>query len=120
MIYPLSEALMASIFILISYAYFYMGELFSPSHICLLILGFITGVYTLYDIRYMEIPDQIIVPGILGYLLILIGALIWSDMSIFLFDRNTYLSDIGSYFLDHVVAAWILYSFFYLQILLPG
>jgi hypothetical protein len=68
----------------------------------------------------MEIPDQIIVPGIFGYLFLLVSAIFWDDMSLFLFDRNTYTGSIGDYFRDHVMAAWILYTFFYLQILIPG
>lgn len=26
---------------------------------------FVTGIYIIYDLRYMEIPDQIMVPAIL-------------------------------------------------------
>jgi hypothetical protein len=68
----------------------------------------------------MEIPDQIMVPGIFAYFILLVSALYFEDMSIFLFDRSTYSGDMFSYFYDHIGAAWILYSFFYLQILIPG
>ncbi len=119
--YPLSELLMASIFVLLSYSYLEnWGIPFSLSHFVILAMGFVTGVYMLYDLRYMEIPDQIIVPGIYLYALFLIWALYFTPIESLFFDRSTYTGNIADFVLDHFTAAWILYSFFYLQILLPG
>lgn len=119
--YPLAELMMASIFTLLSYAYLEnWGTLFSSSHILILITGFITGVYILYDLRYMEIPDQIIIPGIYGYFFLLILSIFYIPLESTFFDRFTYTGNIKDFVLDHISAAWILYSFFYLQIFLPG
>jgi hypothetical protein len=68
----------------------------------------------------MEIPDQIIIPGIFIYFILLISALYFDGIRVYLFDIATYSGDIFMYFRDHLIAAWILYSFFYIQILIPG
>lgn len=119
--YPLAELTIGVIFTTLSYVYFIgWGTLFSASHITILFLGFVTGVYILYDLRYMEIPDQIMVPGIYGYLLLLIISVFYSPLENIFFDRTTYTGTTIDFFLDHLLGAYILYSFLYLQILLPG
>lgn len=119
--YPLAEILMALIFTLLSYGYIKDGgTLFSPTHILMLIAGFVTWVYILYDLRYMEIPDQIIVPAIYAYLALLVGSIFYSPLEALFFDRSTYIGSGADFVLDHLLAAWILYTFFYLQIILPG
>lgn len=56
---------MGTIFALLAYAAMRLNiDLLSLEMLLLLIFGFITGVYILYDIRYMEIPDQIMVPAL--------------------------------------------------------
>lgn len=119
--YPLAELLMASVFMILSYTYIRnWGILFSSSHILILATGFVTWVYILYDLRYMEIPDQIIVPAIYIYLLLLIGSIFYSPLEVIFFDRITYTGNIEDFVWDHLMAAWILYTFFYIQIILPG
>jgi hypothetical protein len=39
-------------------------DLISMKSLFLIFFGFVTGTYILYDLRYMEIPDQIMVPAI--------------------------------------------------------
>ena len=39
-------------------------DIISMKSLLLLFFGFVTGTYILYDLRYMEIPDQIMVPAI--------------------------------------------------------
>ncbi len=119
--YPLSELFMAILFTVISYkilAWWY--DLFSIQHFVLLSCAFITWVYTIYDIRYMEIPDKIMIPGIWG--IIILSTLVWifPDFSSLFFDFPSYDGDTKWMLLDHLYGAGILYTFLYLQILIPG
>jgi hypothetical protein len=68
----------------------------------------------------MEIPDQILIPGIYGSLLMLILSGISPQIENILFDRMTYIVGIHDYIWDHLIGGWVLYTFLYLQILLPG
>jgi prepilin signal peptidase PulO-like enzyme (type II secretory pathway) len=79
---------------------------------------FITGVYTLYDLRYMEIPDQIMVPGILITVIFLLVGYVSID-NIYLFDFSSYTT-FHTFLTDHISSAVFIYSFFFLQILIPG
>ena len=118
--YPLAELLMGIIFVL-------MGGIIIASELppiggalgILLVFGFITGVYMLYDIRYTEIPDQIMIPGIILILVLLLGSLYFPGWEAIFFDRWTY-TNIEKLVVDHLLWAWILYSFLYIQILIPG
>lgn len=120
LLYPFCEIFMGSIFVFISYIAFRENILpFSIEHILFLFLGFITWVYVIYDLLYMEIPDQILVPGIYWYLLLLcLSIFFWTIGNIF-FDRFTYPGGILEFVYDHLFAAWILYTFFYIQIFVP-
>ncbi len=113
--YPLAEILMGSIFAILGYAGLVLWyNLIEMRMLLLLTFGFITGVYILYDLRYMEIPDQIMIPAI--YLLIGIPFfwLIFSGYN----EHTFHTFPISIY--DRFIWAWILYSFFYIQILIPG
>lgn len=113
--YPLAELLMGTIFSLLAYASVGLWiEPLSIKMILLLVLGFVTGVYILYDIRYMEIPDQIMVPAIYGLLLVPFLSLLfigYEKYSFHIFPIPT---------IDRLYWAGILYTFFYIQILIPG
>jgi prepilin signal peptidase PulO-like enzyme (type II secretory pathway) len=79
---------------------------------------FVTGVYILYDLRYMEIPDQIMVPGILiTAIFILLGYV--SIDHVYLFDFLSYTT-FHTFLTDHISSAIFIYSLFFLQILIPG
>ena len=113
--YPWAELLMGSIFAILAYAAIDINiNLLSVEMLLLLFFGFVTGVYVLYDLRYMEIPDQIIVPAL--YLLLIIP--FFSLLFIWL-DKYTFHTFHISFF-DRLFWAMILYTFFYLQILIPG
>lgn len=121
LLYPFSEIFMGCVFVIMSFiAWRFDIELFSMSHILLLSLGFITWVYMLYDIRYMEIPDQIMVPSILGYIGLLISSFYFTGMEYILFDGFAYKWTPWELVSDHIIWAWILYTFLYIQILIPG
>ncbi len=113
--YPAAELLMGTIFMIVAYAGMRLGmDVMSAEMILLLFFWFVTGVYVLYDLKYMEIPDQIMIPTI--YILLLIPFLsllfIWySEYSFHIFPIPT---------IDRLMGAVILYTFFYLQILIPG
>lgn len=120
--YPLSELLTGSIFVIITIAYFQNNfwEIPSFTFFLLLFLWFITAVYSLYDLRYLEIPDKIMIPGIYGYLMLLFASHFFPSMEYIFFDRLTYIGSIDSLIKDHLTWAWILYTFLYMQILIPG
>lgn len=120
-IYPASELIIWLIFAILSYKAWMIGfDIFSWEHILLLALGFITWVYMLYDIRYMEIPDQIMIPGIWTIIVIMTLAAFSPSVGNLFFDITTYNWWINNYIIDHIRGAWVLYSFLYIQILLPG
>lgn len=119
--YPLSELFMAILFTVVSYktlSWWY--DIFSISHIILLISAFITWIYVIYDVRYMEIPDKIMTPWIWWMILLWISVWIFPDFSWVFFDFPSYSGDTHWMLLDHLYGAWILYTFLYLQILIPG
>ena len=118
--YPLAEILMWVIFMCMGYVFFlWTSEIFSWEMLILLTLGFITGVYILYDFRYMEIPDQIMIPWIFGYFLLLLLSIPLANLETIFFDRYSFIN-MSSLILDHLYAAIWIYTFFYLQILIPG
>ncbi len=118
--YPLAELLLGIIFMLMGYTILELWIFpIGWELLFLLMLGFITGVYILYDIRYMEIPDQIMIPWILLLSGVLIGSIFIPNLEWLFFDRDTYL-DIETLVQDHFFWAWVLYSFLYLQIFIPG
>ena len=118
--YPLAEILMWGIFMCMGYVFFlWTSEIFSWEMLLLLTLGFITGVNILYDFRYMEIPDQIMIPWIFGYFFLLLLSIPLANLETVFFDRYSFMS-MSSLIVDHIYAALWLYTFFYLQILIPG
>lgn len=113
--YLIAELLMGSIFMILSFAAISLWyELIDMRMWLLLIFGFITGVYILYDIRYMEIPDQIMIPA----LWLLIGIPFLSLLFVGYTEYTFHTFHIPTY--DRFMGAWILYTFFYIQILIPG
>lgn len=113
--YPIAELFMWSIFALLGYSAWQIGiDIFSMKMFLLLICGFTTGVYVLYDLKYMEIPDQIMIPVIGLLLAIPLFSLLFVSSSIHTF----HMFDIN--IINWLTGAWILYTFFYIQILIPG
>lgn len=119
--YPLAEILMSIIFLTISVSYIRNGWYsMDGQYILLLILWFITGVYVLADIRYMEIPDEVLVPWIYWYAILL---WIWyynENVANLFFDLPTYTWGYKEFIFDHFLGAAILYTFLFLQILIPA
>lgn len=117
--YPLTEMIFGIIFLIMGYSSIALGfDPISIQTLILLILGFITGVYILYDARYMEIPDQIMIPWIVWYSILIILWYFIPNFRDIIFDANTY-SDYSFLISDHIRAIILIYSFFYLQILIP-
>jgi prepilin signal peptidase PulO-like enzyme (type II secretory pathway) len=117
-LYPLSEIMMWLLFVwsgYLSFGFWYTWEDFMWW--VFLFWTFVTWVYIIYDIRYMEIPDEIVIPwilftcGLLIYHSITWGSNLW-------YDTSSYLSS-SHLVIDHVSAAVLVYSFFFLQILIP-
>jgi prepilin signal peptidase PulO-like enzyme (type II secretory pathway) len=89
-------------------------DLISMKSLFLIFFGFVTGTYILYDLRYMEIPDQIMVPAIV----ILFATAVWS---LLFWEVNEYtFHTFHISIIDRIYSAWILYTFFYMQVLIPG
>lgn len=117
--YPIAEWVMGIIFALMSWVALSFDYI--PTDIMwwiFIVWWFITGVYILYDMRYMEIPDEVMIPGIYGTFLLLIGWIFFENFRI-QFDLSTYYT-FHTFLTDHISWAIILYSFLYLQILIPG
>jgi len=117
--YPITEMFMGIVFVIFWWIWKNLG--LTPLDAMwwlFIVLGFITAVYVLYDIKYMEIPDQIMIPWIIWILLILVFGYFFDSWN-FYFDANTY-STYQAFFIDHINAALFLYTFFFLQILIPG
>ncbi|MBC7504031.1 prepilin peptidase, partial [Candidatus Gracilibacteria bacterium] len=113
--YPFAEVLMGIIFAVLTYSAMIIGiDILSIEMLLLLGFGFITGVYILYDLRYMEIPDQIMVPAIYFLFAIPFFSLLFTGYSEYTF--HTFHISI----FDRLLGALILYTFFYIQILIPG
>ena len=117
--YPLSELFMGLLFawsgwISLRFGYTWYDMMWW----IFLFWTFVTGVYILYDLRYMEIPDQIMVPGILITAILLLLGYISID-HIYLFDFSSYTT-FHTFLTDHISSAIFIYSFFFLQILIPG
>ncbi len=117
--YPLAEVFMGILFMLCGWI---AGNFwYTPLDTMwwgFIVLWFITGVYMIYDIKYMEIPDQVMIPGIIWMLSILILGYFFDSWN-FYFDENTYPT-YQAFFGDHLRAAFFAYTFFFIQILIPG
>ncbi len=116
--YPIAEIYMWLIFMIMSWValsfWYYVTDIMWWIFI---VWGFITWIYILYDFRYMEIPDEVLVPWIYGTLILLLIWVLWENLQIF-FDISTYTT-FHTFLIDHISAAIILYSFLYVQILIP-
>ncbi len=118
--YPIAELTLGILFSIMWYVSITLwNEPISIQTLIFLMLWFITWVYILNDIRYMEIPDQIMIPWIVGYSILIILGYYFPYFRDFLFDYGTY-HDYWSFILDHLYATLLIYSFFFLQILIPG
>lgn len=118
-IYPILELSMWIIFVLMWFAYLQFDKNFENISflIILLILGFFTWVYIFYDILYMEIPDEIFFYWILLQIILFILVLFFGFDKIF-FNSLYYKNFYDLVFNNFLWAIW-LYSFLFLQILLP-
>ena len=113
--YPIAEILMGSIFAIVAYAGMRIGiEPVSIEMLLLLLFAFTTGVYILYDMRYMEIPDQMMIPVIYLLLAIPFFSLLFTSYSEYTF--HTFHISIT----DRFYGTFFLYTFFYIQIMIPG
>jgi prepilin signal peptidase PulO-like enzyme (type II secretory pathway) len=114
--------MMWAIFAIMGYVALTLGYWYTDLSFWMLVCwGFVTWVYILYDMRYQEIPDQILVPAIYMTLILLITTYLTENSDLF-FDVYTYTGDhtFHTHIIDHISGAIILYTFFYLQILIPG
>jgi hypothetical protein len=69
---------MGMIFASMGYAMIMLDiDIISMKSLFLIFFGFVTGVYILYDLRYMEIPDQIMVPVISFLIITAIASLLF-------------------------------------------
>ncbi len=124
-IYPLLELTMGMLFMLsghflVDQSLIFSGSLMEIARLGIFLMAaFVTVVFVFYDIRFMEIPDEVILPSLLVLFALLISDT-WFGTHIFShfrsFDVPTKFSPIA----DGLIASWIIYTFFYFQILIPG
>lgn len=86
--------------------------------ISLLFLIFLTIVYILYDILYLEIPDEVFFLWALWGLLLLILSLFFGFENIYF--NGKYAINFSDFLFDKFFAIIVLYSFLFLQIFIPG
>ncbi len=117
--YPLLELSFGVIFTLFWYGYLKLGfTLLDSEFIFWLLCTWVVGVYISYDLKYREIPDEIMLPAIFLVFVSLFIGYYNEDLSVF-FDKDTYPT-FHTLIIDHISSAILLYSFFFLQILIPG
>lgn len=117
--YPLSELFMGTLFVWAGWVALWFGYTLQDAMLWIFIFWtFTTWVYLIYDLRYMEIPDQILIPAILLTLVLLGVGYIVPSYNIF-YDFSSY-KNFHTFLTDHIFAAIFVYSFFFLQILIPG
>ncbi len=123
-IYPLLELASGLLFVLSAFFLIDQNLIFTGSEteimrlFLILSAAFVTIVFVFYDLRFMEIPDEVLLPFI-AILLLLLASDTWYSthfFSHFQVFSSTPLSPI----LDWLLWSFIIYSFFYLQILIPG
>lgn len=112
------ELLMGSIFCAMAYIGISWGFfIYDLPFWILVIFGFITGIYVAYDILYQEIPDVIMVFWFVLLFILFIFQFFFPEKIII--PDKIFFSHSPDYFSNHIIAAWILYSFLFLQILIP-
>lgn len=110
--YIKSEIIMGLIFMILTYSMLnYEINIFWIHGILLIVFWFITGVYILYDIQYTEIPDQIMIPALYLTIILPIFFILFTWESEYIFHISLQ---------SKLLWALILYTFFYVQILIPG
>lgn len=121
-IYPILEISMGIIFVLMGFASIevFGNNIFSPAFFFLIFFGFISVIYTFYDILFTEIPDQIYLLFWLFIGIIAIFLIQNSPENIFYDFKILRFSSIEQYFSDKIFAIFLLYSFLFLQILIPA
>lgn len=117
--YPLTELFFGVIFLLVgaSITHLWFDPISYTVLICLF-MTFVTWVYMIYDIKYMEIPDNILIPWIFIIFILFILTYFFEGFWFMIFDYVTYQWK-DDFILDHLLGAWYIYTFFYLQILIP-
>lgn len=124
-VYPLLELTMGALFALSGYVFIDFSLILAGSYLEMARLGlflgaaFVAVTFVYYDILFMEIPDEVILPFLL-VLLTLLSLDTWGGTRIFSHFQPWDRSDALSPILDGLLGAWIIYTFFYLQILIPG
>lgn len=117
-IYPTIEITMGIIFVCMGIITKQLTwSIIDPILWWLLFFSFITIVYVFYDILFTEIPDEIFIIFIVWYFILFILSYFFSLDSIF-FNATTAVSN-KEFFKDKFLWAFILYTFLYLQILIP-
>lgn len=117
--YPTSELFMWALFVWSGWLSLSFWYGFTESTWWLFLFWtFVTWVYVIYDLAYMEIPDQILIPWILITIIALVLSF-WEEKYLLFFDLYSY-KNFHTFLTDHVSSAIFAYSFFFLQILIPG
>lgn len=118
-LYPLLEIFMGIIFTLMGYIGLSFGYTYADiAFYSLIFFWFITAIYIVYDILYREIPEKIM---IIGYIFIIILLILTGSNYVHraLFDLWVFPT-FHTYLIDHLFWWFILYTFVFMQILIPG
>ena len=114
-LYPLLEIAVGIAFASMAWVLLSHGVSSIAAWVVLAALTFVTILYAVYDMLYMEVPDEVLVPAMFLLVLLLVVATLlpsWGKDVFWYFPSTSFLS-------DALLGGLILYSFFYLQILIP-
>lgn len=108
---------MGAVFVLMGYASMQLGyNIFSVQTFFLVFFGFITVVYIFYDALFMEIPDQ----AYILFLSIFLPLIIWGTSHQNPFFNAFQFKNFSDFLSDKFWGILALYTFLFLQILIPG
>ncbi len=68
----------------------------------------------------MEVPDEVLIPSAIFVFILLIITSIWNNLNIFNYFQNFKNITLNIPILNAILGAFIIYTFFYLQIFISG
>lgn len=126
-IYPILEITMG-IFFVLSWAFLvdlnliiFLNTLEIIKLILFLTISFVIVIMIFYDILYMLVADEIMIPSILTLFLLLIWASQFPQINNVFWYYKTFENDFFNIkIVNALLGSFCIYTFFYLQILIPG
>ncbi|MDD2487039.1 MAG: prepilin peptidase [Candidatus Gracilibacteria bacterium] len=122
-VYPLLEVSMGILFLLsgiylTDFELIMSGNYIEIIRLCFfLFISFVIVTFTFYDILYMEIPDEIMIPGIIFIFLLLIVASVSKDFNLFGFYKDFDNVLLSIPLINGILGSLVIFLFFLAQIM---